>query len=64
MSARRDQSVTYIKGVVSVKLLLPEASFPSKEEGRESNIGYDVTLVQRCDNRSEDCRGRTYRQTE
>lgn len=54
MSARRDQSVTYIKGVVSVKLLLPEASFPSKEEGRESNIGYDVTLVQRCDNRSED----------
>ena len=50
----REKPVEYIKGKVSIKLLLPESHFPSKEEGRESDIGYDITLVQRSENRAED----------
>jgi hypothetical protein len=46
--------IEYINGKTVVKLILPEASFPSKEEGRQSSVGFDLELVQRCDNRAED----------
>lgn len=49
-----DKPIEYINGKVSVKLLLPEASFPSKEEGKGGDVGYGVSLVQRSENRSED----------
>ena len=49
-----DKPVEYINGKVSVKTLLPEAAFPSKEEGKGNDVGYGVSLVQRSENRSED----------
>jgi dUTPase len=49
-----NKPLKHIKEKTSIKLLLPEASFPTKEEGRTSSIGYGVELIQRCDNRAED----------
>jgi hypothetical protein len=46
--------IVYMNEKTNVKLLLPESSFPSKEEGKNSNAGYGIELVQRCDNRAED----------
>jgi len=50
----RKKPIVYIKETVDVTKIVPEATYPSKEEGRDGNIPYEIVLVQRTENRSED----------
>lgn len=59
MSAQRPimsgGSIKYIEDKIQVQKLHPKAEFPYKEN--TSDAGYDVTLVNRCENRAEDDTG-------
>lgn len=52
---KKDPQVTFIKDSLKVCKLRPEAEYPYKE--RPDDIGYDVTLISRSENRSEDTVG-------
>ena len=53
--AGRAKPVTHIKEKILIQKLRPEAILPYKE--RDSDIGYDITLIGRTENRAEDDMG-------
>ena len=50
-----ETSVKHIDGKIKVHKMNPKAQYPYKE--RTSDIGFDITLIGRVDNRAEDDSG-------